>query len=488
MRLKITPFFALAVFLFPSCKDNIAELPENAVSKFVITANIDGAQTKTTVDYGNLDYASGEKSKWLSGDKVAILFFTPGTGTLVKKVVFEVSTGGHIAELTPVGGGAEIASLLGNYYDVRAVYPAGAEDGTKIFSYNLDNIFSLGDGTSADNISEYDIMLATLNSVLVTSDGADMSFSHKLPMLRFSIKNDAATDIYVDEIRIYSTKYVNSFYESATGYFPGGANNYAIKKESPHFEIVADVEDGEIASGGGIKDFYMMLLENEVSDLTDSFAIMVVYKKGLSPDVHVHEFTIPRSEAYLQAPFAGGFRYLFKLAIPNAENMVPATVNDVEYYYNTVTKNAWMTGVVAGHPYPTLSDTGLGGDPWNVTRIFNAGNAANTSVVQFDIRPSVLCIGDNAFEGYPNLTDIYIRSLTPPLLGRDIFKGINHDITIKIYASAASAFNTVIQNKTMGWGDYTNSPGTMTEGSEIHLYGFCGLDPGCKAMIQADMY
>ena len=65
MKLKL--FFPLALLFFASCKDNITEPqmtePEENASKFFITATInDGFETKTTVEYGNTDYATGEKS------------------------------------------------------------------------------------------------------------------------------------------------------------------------------------------------------------------------------------------------------------------------------------------------------------------------------------------------------------------------------------------------------------------------------------------
>jgi len=493
--MKKSLFFLLTILLLASCKDNFIETPDQpeSVSKFFMTATInDGFDTRTTVEYGNTVYASGERSLWLAGDEIAILFYTPGTSNLVASTIFKTTSGGSSVQIDHVGG---VMPTLNQNYDIKAVYPASALGGGHLYyssSYKDafgDPYFNIGDGTSADNISEYDQMYAERNNLYVSDQGADLSFTHKLPMLRFSILNSTTQDVYVDEIRIHSSKYKNTFYEMATGNM---TTTYDVTKESPSYEIMADVKHGKILANIGITDFYLMFLENDVVDATDNFGITVIYRRGgiINP-INVQMFDISRpSYAFLQTPFEGGKRYLFKLNLPQFANMTAVTYNDIGYYRNAITGEVWAIQIPEenGKENITISETGTT-SPWNVTRIFDPENNGNTVVEKIFLPPSILCVSSNVFEDYTALREIHMYSPEPPRMGRDLFKGCPSGIVIHIPndATIIAAYNDAIQNKKMGWEGYSNTPALLTAGGQTTLVGAFGIGAGNTVIIKANL-
>ena len=508
-------YVVMLMVLAVSCKDNLTEPfladTTEAVSKFYFTATIDngpqnkttddnGLQTRSTVEYGNTNYASGEKSLWLAGDEIAILFYMPETTTLIASTVFKTTNGGSSAQIAHVGG---IMPTLNQNYDIKAVYPASTLGGGHLYyssSYKDafgNPYFNIGDATSADNISEYDLMYAESNNVYVSEEGVDLSFTHKLSMLRFSILNSTTQNVYVDEIRIHSSKYKNTFYEMGR---VNTSTNFDIIKASPSYEIVASVEratgpepwPGKILADIGITDFYLMLLENDVVDATDNFGITVMYRRGgISNPINVQMFNIPRAGyGFLQSSFEGSKRYLFKLNLPQFANTTAVTYNDIEYYRNATTGEVWATQIpeAVGKENITISETGTT-FPWNVTRIFNPESNGNTVVEKIFLPPSILCVSSNVFEDYTALREIHMYSPEPPRMGSDLFAGCLSGIVIHIPndATIIAAYNDAIQNKKMGWSGYSNTPGFLTAGGQTTLVGAFGIGAGNTVIINANL-
>ena len=153
MKQKFTLLFVLALLLLASCKDNFIEIPTQpgAISNFVITATV-GDLTKTTVVYGNTDYTAGEKSEWLAGDMIRVVFYNPTNGAEQYSARFVTTTSGSSAEFVYDSGTVPTGTAA---FDIKAFYPADISDSATPVSISP---FALGDGTSADNISPFDMM------------------------------------------------------------------------------------------------------------------------------------------------------------------------------------------------------------------------------------------------------------------------------------------------------------------------------------------
>ena len=523
MKLNVTLLFTLALLFFASCKDNIAEPqmtePEENVSKFFLNATIDNdSQTKTTVDHANTNYTSGERASWLEGDEIAVLFFKQGAtfmdGQYIDTVIFKALESGPSVQFALEKG---TMPTLGQNYDIRAIYPAATVypklrlthyssyyNGKPTNPYtSVLSAFNV-DGASPDNISEYDMMYAELLDMRVTSDGISLSFAHRLPMLRFSIRNNTSDNVYIDEIRIHSSKYNNSFYESGSGAVSlwRGVFTFGVAGSNEGYEIIANVDNGEIPSGGDIRDFYMMLVENEVTDNTDNFDIMVKYRKGGTTNpTRVHMFEIPRSSlAFLRGGTGGqnferGKRYLFKLDIPISENMLPVTYNDIEHYRNSTTGEVWTTLLpdVSTKKNITIPSTGSS-LPWNLTRIFNPGNTGNTNVEKIFLPASILCVGSDAFKNYTALKEIHMYSPKPPRMGKNILEGcpgsLPDGLTIRIpnHPDIIKAYDDIIQSGKMGWDDYINiSATTLKDHGYVRLTEGFGIGGGKYVFIRANL-
>ena len=517
--MKKTILFTLTlIFLATSCNNNLTEPfladTTEAVSKFSFTATIseglqvkttddDGLQTRSTVEYGNTDYTAGEKSEWLAGDMIRVVFYNPANGAEQYSARFVTATSGSSAEFVYDSGTVPTGTAA---FDIKAFYPADISDSATPVSISP---FALGDGTSADNISPFDMMTASKTGVTVLTNGeAALSFTHELAMLRFSIKNNASQDVYIDQIRVHTNDYKDDFFEKVIWVAPANglfSSPFTFEKSSRTFELVGDANNGKIAANGGVTDFYMTALENEVKSLTNNFVIMVVYKKGSasSADAHVQQINISKPVgSFLRTSFTAGNRYLFKLLIPENENVDLVTYDGIGYYRNTVNGEVWATEIpeISGRENIAISESGAGGATWNVTRIFNAKKRGNSTVKNIHVPPSVICISDEAFRGYTALENIYLYSSTPPRLGRNLFKDCytassgrdEIEIHIVLDNTIVAAYNAVLkygdEGELWGWkAEYTSFyqiPGNA--GGSTRLRDFCGYE-GTGIRIRSDI-
>ena len=142
MKQKFTLLFVLALLLLASCKDNFIEIPTQpgAISNFVITATV-GDLTRTTVVYGNTDYTAGEKSEWLVGDRIKVIFYSPTTGAGESVAYFIATTSGSSAEFVYDSGTLPTGTAT---FDIKAFYPADISDSATPTGISP---FDLGNGT-----------------------------------------------------------------------------------------------------------------------------------------------------------------------------------------------------------------------------------------------------------------------------------------------------------------------------------------------------
>lgn len=85
----------------------------------------------------------------------------------------------------------------------------------------------------------------------------------------------------------------------------------------------------------------------------------------------------------------------------------------------------------------------------NVTEIPAGAFAGCTSLKRIVISDSVLSIGDNAFEGCSNLESIMVLASEPPVIGDNVFAGVNENCHIMVP-------DTLVDTYTSDWNEYAD--------------------------------
>jgi hypothetical protein len=350
-----------------------------------------------------------ERSKWITGDEIAVHFYDMADA-LIATSIFEATGDGTNVEFARKGGAAVPAS---GSYNIKAIYPANIAGNSISASFTQS-------GENADHIGKYDVMSAQKTAVDITAlDALDLSFTHQLPLLRFSLKNtNTDDDINISNIVIRSSNSINNFYNSIS--------YYDIKNDCKAFfernEISLNCSPNiKIDQGGSnVKDFYIILPGNEVRDVADDFIVTVHFTKTSAPSTYLRkEFAISRDDyTFLKTPFAGGNRYYFKLAIGDA-NIVTVSQGGVSYALNTDTNKAsassyFATGsitilsVVPGYPgssVTSIEESGFEGTgitditlPASIENISNSAfKSSNLATINFVGTSKLKSIGNTAF-------------------------------------------------------------------------------------------
>ena len=406
-------FSTLAMLVLIACSDDPGNAPRPTERvNLVIRASIDGYEdmpiSKTTIEYGNPDYAAGERSEWVEGDEIAVFFYDDIAvdPKPVARSVFKAQTSGTNVKFEWVYDKIGTMPTTGTY-DVKAISPermAGLSSGS---------FQQTQTGKNANHIGSYDIMSVQKEGVDISDPNAlNLSFKHELPLLRFSLKNtDAKHNISIQSIEIRSSKYLsnglytslgyNGFYTSLGYTDIKGSSSVGAEKESFSLNCFPFIE---IEKAGGIEDFYM-LAKNTVEDATDDFIISVRFEKNGANGVQ--EFSIPRGEnPFLQVPFADGNRYYFKLAVSGTNLEEYTDTSGVIYTINTETNEARVKSNWFAAGAVTILATLPGHLGSIVTSIDESAFYRNSSLTEVTLPASIESIGRQAFIGCSNLTAI----------------------------------------------------------------------------------
>ena len=517
-------FFALAVLAFASCNKDMLDTElqpvqsESREGGITIRATIAGDQTKTTVVYGNTDFAAGEISQWSEGDAFSVDFFDGSDWvTYADYMINPNDKGKTTAEFTKSDG-----NLPGEgTYTVRGFYPASAYMG-------IDFTGQTQTGYNADHTGEYDVMTAGPQSIIVDSDGnaeINMTFRHVLPMLRFRLKNATGADINITAIKIRSENAANQFYRSARYDYENGV----VILGSPLTEVGLTCESTIVVNEDeDAADFYMMLAGNTVSDTDAGLIIAVHFGSG-----DIQEFVIPACD-FLKVPFVGGMRYYFNLTVSGANItnytdpvtgikyelkgttarltdgtgasgpvVIPATVEGCNvtsigtdafwgsgitgltfeadsqladigsgafYFCSGLVGNITIPASVTSIGTGAFADTGITGLTFETgSQLAGIGDAAFSNcsylVGNITIPASVTSIGGYAFVG-AGITTINMDCTTPPTLGTSVFSGLT--LTINVPSSAATTYNSVVNGKLNGW-DHSSGTIDLSGGLPVSL-------------------
>ena len=468
-------FFTLVMLAFIACNEDPGNVPRPTESvNLVIRASIEGynqdlSDTRTTIsNFGDPTYGLVQ-SVWSKDDEIAVYFYEDiaDQTTLVSKSIFKAKTSGSSVEFEWVTDQTGTMPTSG-LHDIKAIYPA------TIAGYYISDMPQTQVEDDASHIGAFDVMSALKRGVSLTDpDALKLSFTHEMPLLRFSLKNldpPAGYDITIDHISINSSNTSNTFYRSIS-YNDVWANVEAFVST----EVLGlNCSSVVIAKNGGVKDFYMILPKNVVNDVTDNFIVSVSFHKNGSPGRQ--DFTIPRSEnPFLKAPFAAGHCYCFKLVVSEPNIVVytdPGT--QIIYVINTTTKKAsvaavpWdITGsVIIPSTVPLYSPT------CSVTSI-DESVFGSTAITAITIPESIENIDQLAFQDCADLTTItFVGTSALKSIGARAFE--NSGLTsITIPASVVDIGESTFKGCT----DMTEvlfNPGSIL--SSIGPEAFCGCN------------
>ena len=505
-------FVALSAMLFASCEKDFIDTPAlESTGKMTIKASIENVETRTTIEYTTgtgVDYSAGEISKWVAGDQIRVFFYDAG-GDEQGNVVFKAKAGGTNVEFEIDDTESNTLPANGTY-TAKAVYP---EDAT---SFLIDIYGQTQNGEDLSHLGLCDLM--TAQAIVQVGEGNlafDLSFTHRLPLLRFSLLNDTGGDITISEISIRSENSSNAFLDDCSY----DINSNDIDRYYTSNASLA-VDNSPTIAHGGTFDGYM-ISGSEVLDDTDNVIVSITFNDGVNNGVQ--EFIIPRaSNAFLKTPFEDGKRYYFKLKLTGA-NIVQGNYGGLEYRFDIAGKRATILGFAA--PATTLNipvTASYNGVEYDVVAIrdgafsgtgltgvtFAAGSQLTTigNVAFYDctsltgtlaIPASVTTIGDWAFT-YTDLTEVTFAagsqlttiggsafasctSLTGTLaipasvttIGEDAFS--NTDLTGVTFA-AGSQLTTIVNS---AFSDCTSLTGTLAIPASVTTIGnnaFSGTD------------
>ena len=403
-RTFITLFIALTTILFVSCEKELTNTPagettgttgNETTGNMTIRASIADMQTRTTIDYTTgpgVDYTTGEVSKWIAGDQIRVYFYDE-SGTRQSSAVFKAKTGGTNVEFKIDDSEISVLPTTPGTYTVRAVYPKDAVT-DYIYPGTQDQT-----GTDLSHLGDYALMTAQ-GSVQVTGGSAtfDLAFTHRLPLLRFSLLNDTGGDITISEIRIKS--------KNITSYF---LRRYIYDIDDDVIDVAysssvsLNINSSPTIADGTTFDAYM-ISGNTLYDDTDEVIITITFNDGTNDGTQ--EFTIPMAtNAFLQTPFESGKRYYFKLKLTGAD-IVYATFGDLEYQLNTLDKRATVLGLSNPATSITIPATvSYGGENYDVVEIQGSAFAYRNflTAVAFAPGSKLTTIGSSAFEGCTSL-------------------------------------------------------------------------------------
>ena len=412
------------MFFATSCSDHTLEpqSPEpqmgNQVANLVITASIGAdSQTRTSVEYGNPNYAAGEKVGWVAGDIIHIYFYD-GDDQLKGHLFFAANSDGPVSTFSPAAtpdywtSTPPLAPPANDKYRVVAAYC----EGNMVFDEQAQ------DGNSTTHIGKFDPMKAELLEVWFDTDGnadINMSFNHLAPMLRFSLKNKTADQIKITAIQVRSSNPANQFYSKA---LYGSDTFHNLSLNVPRSVISLGLN--HIIAKDNLADFYMMIPGNTTPVTAADLSIAVYYLKDGS--YHVQEFNIPMSEnTFLQTPFTGGNRYYFKLNVTGA-NIVSIPIDDLLYSLNTNTGTARLIEYLGTATTVTIPATvNYGGTDYDVVAIGDDVFENQTSLtdVTFATGSKVESIGMDAFSGCSNLSGSFTIPASMISIGPSAFYG-----------------------------------------------------------------
>ena len=405
-------FLALAAVLVTSCKKDFTDVQSGVTSKMTIRASIENMETRTTIEYGNPDYTAGEISKWEQGDQIRV-FFYDADGIEGGNVVFKAKRGGSNVEFEIDESETNILPSVGSTYTAKALYPKNAHN-------DISTNEQSQNGTDAGHIGECDLM--TSQSSVYVGEGDivfNLAFTHRLPMLRFTLLNDTGGDITVEDIIVETQNGENTFY---TGL------NYNIDDDSIRYgdrianAIKLSVSTDQIVDGA-VFDAYMIVVGSMVFDDSDNLCVTVIYNDG--SETKQQEFTIPRvSNTFLQSPFEGGKRYYFKLKLTGA-NIENGTIGDLVYQFNTTEKTAQVIGLAAAVSSIVIPATvSYNGDNYDITSIRQMAFFSETTLdgVTFASGSKLIAIGSDAFARCLSLTGTIEIPASVISIGHDAFK------------------------------------------------------------------
>ena len=461
--MKQNLLFTLIILFIASCSKNLpdAELqpvdPESRGGN-TIRATTVSTQTKTSIAYGNNDFAAGEISLWSEGDAIAVIFLDENNFPAWTPVTYTIKPG---------DGGKATAEFTTNsslpeegIYKVRAIYPASICYDIKYISF----IMQTQNGANTNHIGRFDPMIAELPSVSVDSDGKaniDLTFRHVTSMLRFRLKNETGSAINVNSIAIRSANPANKFHH----YVLFSALYSGLLPDFLASETILTCTNSTVAHGSAISDFYMMLPGNTVLDDNADLIISVSF------GAEVQEFVIPASSTeFLKTPFAPGMRYYFNLTVTGSNITEYTDGAGLKYELNTTagtakliygqdaSGNVTIPAVVNGCTLLSIENYAFAGS--SVTGLtFEAGSQLVTigghvfldcADLTGDITiPAVTYIGQSAFYG-TGITGINMTGTTPPILESNAFMGLGV-LAIKVPQSAAADYSSVINDKQKGW-------------------------------------
>ena len=355
-----TLFTVLSAMLFVSCEKEFTNTPAGeptgneatgTTGKMIIRASIADMQTRTTsgtnqtrttVQYGNTDYSAGEISEWVKNDQIRVYFYDTD-GTEQGNVVFKATDGGPTTDfvIDPDEPNTPPAS---DTYTIKAIYPKDAADG----SIGLVLNGQTQGGTDLSHLGDYDLMTAQASSVQIDAAdlAIDLSFTHRLPLLRFSLQNDTGGNIEILEINVRSENSANSFHH--TCHYDMDSDDVVVTIHTPDLSLIVN---NPVIADQGTFDAYM-IASNEVYNNTDNLIVSITFNDGANNGIE--EFTISRAgNAFLQTPFEGGKRYYFKLKLTEA-NTEYGTDGDLRYRFNVSQKTATILGIADEFPSLTI--------------------------------------------------------------------------------------------------------------------------------------
>ena len=398
--------FTFAMFILAACNKEFGDVPQSAENaNIVIRASIEGYKenipdTKTTIfNFGDPTYGL-EQSAWLAGDEIAVHFYDDMATdpNYAVKSIFKATGSGPNVEFV---WDRDIMGALptSGEYDIRAIYPAD------IAGYYFSDLSQTQNGNNADHIGPLDVMSAQKIDVEMSDpDALKLSFTHEMPLLRFSLKNsDTEHDITIENITISQSSSSNLFFSSISyGDIKGNAEPFITTK---NFGL--NCSSTIIGKNGGIKDFYMILPTNEVNDLTDDFKVLVSFKKNSETAVG-QEFNISRStNPFLQVPFDAGNCYYFKLVVTDPNITTHTDASGILYIINTSTNKARLSGLTSAISGPVTILSTLPGYPGSsVTSIDDSAFDGQTGITSVTLPGSIENIDRLAFQGCTNLATI----------------------------------------------------------------------------------
>ena len=135
-------------------------------------------------------------------------------------------------------------------------------------------------------------------------------------------------------------------------------------------------------------------------------------------------------------------------------------VDDIWYDFDSSTKTAAVTyqGTYSGSYSNEYTGTVVipasityEGKTYSVTSIGNNAFRACSGLTSVTIPNSVTSIGDRAFYECSGLTSITCEAVSPPILGSDVFNGVNKYIPLYVPAESLNAYKSADK-----WKDFYN--------------------------------